>query len=154
MKKTFILFICVVSIGITAFSVHHMLQNKKPILNHAALSVVNLQKSTAFYAEILQLEMIPEPFKDGKHSWFRIGEHSQLHIIEASKAIIEHDKSTHLCFSVVSIEDMIERLEKNKIEYGNWLGDSKQPTVRPDGVKQIFLKDPDGYWVEINNDRG
>jgi len=153
MKKYLILFICVASLGITAFSVNHMLQNKKPILNHAALSVVNLQKSTSFYADILQLEVIPEPFKDGKHSWSRIGEHSQLHVIEASKGIIEHDKSTHLCFSVTSIEEMIERLEKNKIDYGNWIGDSKKPTVRPDGVKQIFLKDPDGYWIEINNDR-
>ena len=151
--KKIIPFILVVAFGITAFSVNHMLQNKKPILNHAALSVVNLQKSTAFYSDMLQLEVIPEPFKDGKHSWFKIGEHSQLHLIEASKGIVAHDKSTHLCFSVESIEAMIERLEKNKIEYGNWLGDSKTPTVRPDGVKQIFLKDPDGYWLEINNDK-
>jgi lactoylglutathione lyase len=151
--KKIIPFILVVAFGITAFSVNHMLQNKKPVLNHAALSVVNLQKSTAFYSDMLQLEVIPEPFKDGKHSWFKIGEHSQLHLIEASKGIIAHDKSTHLCFSVESIEAMIERLEKNKIDYGNWLGDSKTPTVRPDGVKQIFLKDPDGYWLEINNDK-
>src|SRR5688572_13875769 len=105
--KKIIPFILVVAFGITAFSVNHMLQNKKPVLNHAALSVVNLQKSTAFYSDMLQLEVIPEPFKDGKHSWFKIGEHSQLHLIEASKGIIAHDKSTHLCFSVESIEAMI-----------------------------------------------
>jgi lactoylglutathione lyase len=76
-----------------------------------------------------------------------------LHIIEASKGIVEHDKSTHLCFSVPSIEVMIEKLEKNKVDYSNWIGDSKTPTVRSDGVKQIYFRDPDGYWIEINNDK-
>ena len=23
--------------------------------------------------------------------------------------------------------------------------------IRPDGIKQIWLQDPDGYWVEIND---
>jgi lactoylglutathione lyase len=25
------------------------------------------------------------------------------------------------------------------------------PQVRSDGVKQIFVQDPDGYWIEIND---
>ncbi len=24
-------------------------------------------------------------------------------------------------------------------------------TVRPEGVKQTFVRDPDGYWIEIND---
>tara|TARA_R110000868_G_scaffold1389_10_gene10744 strand:+ start:3320 stop:3502 length:183 start_codon:yes stop_codon:yes gene_type:complete len=24
-------------------------------------------------------------------------------------------------------------------------------TKRPDGVKQIYLQDPDGYWIEVNS---
>ena len=152
MKKLIPLFFAAF-IAITAFSVNNMIQKKSPVLNHVALSVVNLQKSTAFYNEIIQLEMIPEPFKDGKHTWFKIGPGSALHVIEASKGIVQHDKSTHICFSVPSLEEMIERLVKNKVEYSNWPGDSKIPTVRPDGVKQIYLQDPDGYWLEINNDK-
>ena len=26
-----------------------------------------------------------------------------------------------------------------------------EPAVRFDGVKQIFIQDPDGYWIEIND---
>jgi lactoylglutathione lyase len=129
-----------------------MSQKKNAMLNHVALSVVNLQKSTQFYEDIIRLEVMDEPFKDGKHSWFRIGDHSQLHLIEASKEIRFHDKSTHLCFSVSSLEDFVARLEKAGIAYGNFIGNSKSPTIRPDGVKQYFLQDPDGYWLEINND--
>ena len=25
------------------------------------------------------------------------------------------------------------------------------PQVRSDGVRQIFIQDPDGYWIEVND---
>jgi lactoylglutathione lyase len=86
--------------------------DKKPSLNHIALYVVDLKKSTAFYQKVIGIDTIPEPFHDGKHAWFSIGQHSQLHIIEGAKAAIPREKNTHLCFSVQSIESMIERLRK------------------------------------------
>ncbi len=39
-------------------------------LNHIAIYVFNLEKSTAFYQEVLGLKQIPEPFHDGRHTWF------------------------------------------------------------------------------------
>ncbi len=57
-----------------------------------------------------------------------------------------------MCFTVSSIDKVIEVLNKNNIWFGNWLGVTNTITTRPDGVKQIFFKDPDGYWIEINND--
>ena len=123
-----------------------------PALNHIALSVHDLKKSTEFYKNIIGLQEIPEPFHDGKHTWFKIAEHSQLHLIEAAKAITEHDKNSHICFTVPSIDSVITVLTKNNIWFGNWAGETRKITTRPDGVKQIFFKDPDGYWIEINND--
>lgn len=122
------------------------------MLNHIALYVNNLEKSNEFYEEVMDLKKIEEPFHDGLHAWFSIGEHSQLHLIEGAREITEHDKQSHLCFSVPSVEDFIKTLDKHNLDYTNWAGDSKSPTVRVDGVKQIYLKDPDGYWVEINDD--
>lgn len=128
-------------------------QSKKATLNHIALSVKNLVKSTTFYSKIIQLDTIPEPFHDGKHTWFSIAAHSHLHLIEYSDNIIVPAKGTHLCFSVPSIEEVIQRLDKNNIPYSNWQGENKAVTTRVDGVKQIYLQDPDGYWIEINNDK-
>lgn len=125
---------------------------KNPTLNHVALYVLDLQKSAGFYKNIIGLESIPEPFHDGRHEWFRIGEHSQLHLIGGAKSVSSHDKDSHLCFSVSSMDDFIQNLNKNKVDYENWPGEANKITTRTDGVKQIYFKDPDGYWVEINND--
>jgi lactoylglutathione lyase len=124
-----------------------------PTLNHVAVYVYDLQKSAEFYKNIIGLESIPEPFHDGRHEWFRIGAHSQMHLIKGAKSILEHDKDSHLCFSVGSMEEFIANLNKNKISYENWPGESNKITTRPDGVKQIYFKDPDGYWIEINDDK-
>jgi lactoylglutathione lyase len=121
-------------------------------LNHIAVHVVNLEKSTAFYENVLQLQKIPEPFKDGLHTWFTLGAAGQLHLIQGAEKAIIHNKNEHLCFSVKSIEDFIANLAKHNIEYTNWPGTAKAPTVRVDGVKQIYFQDPDGHWIEINND--
>ena len=121
-------------------------------LNHIAVHVSNLEKSTRFYEQVLQLKKIPEPFKDGLHSWFSIGAAGQLHLIQGAEANTKHNKNEHLCFSVPSIENFIANLEQQKIDYTNWPGTAKAPTVRVDGVKQIYFQDPDGNWIEINND--
>jgi lactoylglutathione lyase len=137
-----------------AFTITEMNQpTKKPVLNHIALYVVDLDKSTNFYRDIIQIDTIPEPFHDGKHTWFSIGTHSALHLIEGAKAASFYDKNTHLCFSVPSVEEVIERLKKANISYEDWPGTKNNVTVRVDGVKQIYIQDPDGYWIEINNDK-
>jgi lactoylglutathione lyase len=126
---------------------------KKTALNHIALYVTKLSKSTAFYKDIIGLDTIPEPFHDGKHTWFSVGDHSHLHLIEGATEPVKHPKNTHICFSVPSMEEFIARLEKAGVEYSNWPGTSKSPTVRADGIKQIYFQDPDGYWIEVNNDQ-
>lgn len=127
-------------------------QNKtRPVLNHIALYVQDLQTATVFYRDLLGLDTIPEPFHDGKHTWFSVGPLSHLHLISGAKAKQTGDRNTHICFSVPSVEAFIERLEKAGMTYMNWAGEIKKLTVRVDGVKQIYLQDPDGYWVEVND---
>ena len=123
----------------------------KPVLNHIAVHVVDLKKSTTFYQEIVQLDTIPEPFHDGKHTWFSIGPLSHLHLIQGSQGFSPHEKNNHLCFTVSSVTDFIKVLAEHHVEYENWAGQKMQVTKRVDGVYQIYFKDPDGYWIEIND---
>ncbi len=126
-------------------------QKQRPLLNHIAVYVADVKISSAFYSNIIQLDTIPNPFNDGKHTWLSAGNGSHLHLIEESAIKTEHPKHNHLCFSVQSIKAFIAVLEQNKVAYENWAGDKNSVTKRPDGVQQIYFKDPDGYWIEIND---
>jgi len=146
MKKTCFAFL----LGLLSFNCVAQ-SNQKVLLNHIAVYVVDLKISTAFYKNIIGLDTIPEPFHDGRHTWFSVGIKSHLHIISGAKGKTEHEKNSHLCFSVPSVADFIKVLEKNNVEYENWAGQKNTVTNRVDGVKQIYFKDPDGYWIEIND---
>ncbi len=122
-----------------------------PRINHIAFYVRDLKISTDFYQNVLGLETIPEPFHDGRHTWFLIGPKAHLHIISGATVDLPKDKNTHLCFSVASVDAFIPRLARGNISYENWAGEKTAVTTRPDGVKQIYFQDPDGYWLEIND---
>ncbi len=121
--------------------------------NHTTVYVVDLGKSTAFYNKVMELDTIPEPFHDGRHTWFKIGPHAELHVVSGAAAVSPHDINIHLAFSVSSLPDFMKRLDAMHVSYGNWKQDSKTPQLRPDKIEQIYFQDPDGYWIEVNNDK-
>jgi lactoylglutathione lyase len=134
-------------------SVHSFAQNNKPaaMINHLAINVVDLQKSGDFYINTIGLDTIPEPFHDNLHIWLRIGPGTSLHIIGGAAAHKEYYKNNHICFSVGSVEAFIEKLKKKSIPFEDVAGKKNVFSFRVDGVKQLWLQDPDGYWIEIND---
>ncbi|WP_256007312.1 VOC family protein [Pedobacter deserti] len=137
--------------------IHHSMaqstQKKVAVkLNHIAVYVADLQKATDFYKNVFDLEIIPEPFKDNRHTWFTLGPAGQLHLIQGAKPDQVHDKNEHLCFSVASMDSFVKGLDKMGIRYENWAGEVSTITKRPDGIQQIYFKDPDGHWLEANDD--
>lgn len=138
-------------LGVALCTLNATAQKQTPVLNHIAVYVKDLAVSTHFYLNILQLDTIPEPFHDGKHTWFRVGVKSHLHLIQGAGSVFSHNKNNHTCFSVASVDEFIKQLEKYKIEYEDWPGQKFAVTKRVDGVKQIYFKDPDGYWIEVND---
>lgn len=123
-------------------------------LNHIAIHVADLNRSSRFYRDILGLREIEEPFKDGLHAWFEIGEKTSVHLIEEVDLVppAEKSKTNHLCFSVSDMENFIEKLNLVTWPFENWAGERGKIHIRPDGIRQIFFKDPDGYWLEVNDD--
>jgi lactoylglutathione lyase len=124
---------------------------QSPVLNHVAVYVQDLKKSTYFYGQVVGLDTVPEPFHDGRHTWFSIGGRSCLHIISGAESITTHDKNSHLCLSVPSVEAFILRLNRAGVPFEDWPGKPGAFTTRADGVHQIYFKDPDGWWIEIND---
>jgi lactoylglutathione lyase len=134
-------------------SIHAQGPAQKPavVMNHLAWHVTNLQASTDFYTKIIGLDTIPEPFHDGKHTWLNLGNGSHLHLIQAPGVPLIPGKNTHLCFSVKDVNAFIPLLRQNQIAWEDWAGTALAITTRVDGVHQVYLKDPDGYWLEIND---
>lgn len=128
-------------------------QSAKPTvrINHTAIFVMDLKTTKAFYENVLGLDTIPEPFHDGKHAWFRIGPGASMHVIEGATQKKEYYKNQHTCFSVPSVEIFTALLKKQNIGYEDVAGKKNSITTRIDGIKQIWLQDPDGYWLEIND---
>lgn len=140
-------------IAFSSFTAASAQQQPAVHLNHIAVYVKDLKSTTDFYKDVIGLEMIPEPFHDGKHSWFKVAEHSHLHLIEGADSIYNHNKNGHLCFSVADMSKFVAVLDKNKVPYEDWPGAAQKITTRVDGVHQIYFKDPEGNWIEINDDK-
>jgi len=125
---------------------------KKLEFDHSTLFLRDLQKSADFYVKVFGLQRISEPFKDGKHIWFRVGEHQQLHVVGGATEAVKLWIDVHFAFRVASLSDFLAHLDQMHVQYRNFIGDGKV-TLRPDGVRQIYLQDPDGYWIEVNDSR-
>jgi len=140
-----------VLVSATLSMVNVKAQEMKAHINHVAIYVVDLQKSGDFYINTLGLDTIPEPFHDGKHIWLRIGPGSAMHIIQGAETKKEYYKNQHTCFSVPSVVAFTEKLKQKSIPFEDVNGKQMAISNRVDGVKQIWLRDPDGYWLEIND---
>jgi lactoylglutathione lyase len=123
---------------------------KPPEFDHIAIHVRDLGKSVEFYEKVMGLEKIPEPFKDGRHVWFRMGAHNQLHVVGGAPEPSQQPIDNHFAFRVASLTDFMARLDQMQVKYRSFKGDGKI-TPRPDGVRQIYFQDPDGYWIEVND---
>jgi lactoylglutathione lyase len=123
----------------------------KAVLNHVAIYVVDLEKTRSFYSGVFQLDTIPEPFHDNRHIWYSIAPGVALHVIQGAEVPKEYFLNNHICFSVPKTEVFVGILQARKISYYNSKGVLGEITNRIDGVKQIWVKDPDGYWIEVND---
>lgn len=119
--------------------------------NHLALSVKDVNRSVEFYEKVFQLKEITNRTKTEGIRWMSLGEGKELHLISTVKEPVTINKAVHLALSTQLIGDFAKWLDENKIEFSDWPGKPHTVNVRADGVKQIYLQDPDGYWIEVNN---
>jgi lactoylglutathione lyase len=128
-------------------------QSNKPrvTIDHVAIFVADLQKEATFYRDIMQLDTLAEPFHDQKHAWFTIGNGIAMHIIQGAQQPKEYFKNHHFCFSVQSLTDFTAKLISINLPFEDVSGKQNTITTRIDGVHQIWLKDPEGYWLEVND---
>lgn len=122
------------------------------LFNHIALSVKDVDESIEFYQKIFQLEEIENTASNSKTRWLSLGEGKQLHLIPRPNAEIKINKAVHFALTTSDFNSFVIYLKELNIEYSDWLGVSNKVYIRKDGIKQIYFQDPNGYWIEVNND--
>tara|TARA_S200000501_G_scaffold132357_1_gene125117 strand:+ start:1498 stop:1962 length:465 start_codon:yes stop_codon:yes gene_type:complete len=120
-------------------------------LDHQALIVNNIDSSRDFYRDVLLMEEIQNKAgEDPPKRWLKNKQGFEMHLIEGKTKKIRHFKSIHMAFSVKNMREFMNHLKILNVEFSSWSGDIGTFGLRDDGVKQIYLQDPTGYWIEIN----
>lgn len=121
-------------------------------MDHMALLVLDLDASVAFYADVFGLKEIASASKGRR--WMAIGAEVQLHLLAGRTAPVADLRSVHLAFTTDSLDPILAALKARGMSWQDFSGNvGKVNETRSDGVRQIFLKDPDGYWIEVNDAR-
>lgn len=118
--------------------------------DHDAIQVQNLEASAEFYKSVLGLKEIPNGGLGDHIRWFQLNDRVQVHLIETKDEIEKH-KGVHMALNTSDLDAVMAHLKEKNISFENWPGEKSTTNTRPDGVKQIYFQDPDGYWIEIND---
>ena len=128
-------------------------------LLHTMLRVGDLDKSLAFYTEVLNMKLLRrKDYPEGRFTLAFVGygeEHDSTVLelthnwgTESDPAFSYHNGNSeprgfgHICISVPDFDAAIRWFDQNNVPY------QKRPE---DGTMRhiAFIKDPDDYWVEI-----
>jgi catechol 2,3-dioxygenase-like lactoylglutathione lyase family enzyme len=112
-------------------------------LNHVAIHVADVERSREFYGGVLGLPELDRPAFDFPGAWYALGA-QQLHIIGTrpdGEPVCSHNRGNHFAVAVDSGEEAQRFLESRGIPMKH--------NIRPDGARQIFIRDPDGFVIEF-----
>ncbi len=121
-------------------------------IDHVTLVVDDLERSAAFYVDLLGMRRVERPGFNFPGLWFQAGS-SQIHLI------LKHDKSSyvglpdappeagagrvfHFAFEVADCQIAVDRLKTAGVRV-------RGTGLRPDGCHQVWCYDPDGHVVEL-----
>ncbi len=122
--------------------------------DHQALQVSDLDASATFYSGVFGLREIEPAGNPENIRWFSLGNGDELHLIAINEGEQHLTKVTHLGLATDNFEAFVTHLEGMEIPYSDWPGTQGTVGSRADGVKQVYVQDPDGYWIEINDAPG
>ena len=115
--------------------------------NHVALAVKDMDISAAFYRDIVGLKQlrVPEELTNIR-AWFTIGPGQELHLLAGRTDEVCHnvnDKDgSHFALTIPNADPVEAFLKTQNVTYHR--------QQRFDGAWQIYITDPDGYVIELN----
>jgi lactoylglutathione lyase len=122
-------------------------------LDHIALLVRDLDETTTFLTEVLQVRAIANPMGGTEIRWFEFGNGQRFHVQAGDISRTHVEKRTHFALSAPDLDAVLAHFRALGVPFSNMKGDIGEVNVRPDGMRAVFVQDPNGYWFEINDFR-
>ncbi|HYE89441.1 MAG TPA: VOC family protein [Terriglobales bacterium] len=118
-------------------------------LNHVSITVTDVEKAREFYSGVLGFTEIPRPAFNFPGIWYSLGGDLSLHIIlndQLVRPAVEREKiiARYAHFAVWT-DDCDETARK----IGELGLTTRDVISGPTGLRQVFVKDPDGNMVEF-----
>jgi glyoxylase I family protein len=118
-------------------------------LNHVSITVTDIEKTREFYSTVLGFKEIERPAFDFPGIWYSLGGDLALHIIlndELVRPAVEREtivaRYPHFAVWTDDCDATAAKI--------NTLGLPVRDVVSgPTGLRQVFVKDPDGNMVEF-----
>jgi len=114
-------------------------------INHVSVNATDLERSTAFYVELLGAERIETPNFGIPVQWLALGR-TQLHLFERA---LEPTSHHHFGVTVDDVEPVYRAAERwdafDDEAFGNRL------VELPGDVVQLYVRDPAGNLVEVDH---
>jgi catechol 2,3-dioxygenase-like lactoylglutathione lyase family enzyme len=121
-------------------------------LDHIAVHVADIKSSAAFYEGIFGFRELKNPFPGGGGViWLDAGNGVAMHIFGGRTSKVTDERERHFAVTVADLSHVTDFLASHGMDWQNFDGVSGEVQTRPDGVQQLFFRDPDGYWVEVND---
>jgi lactoylglutathione lyase len=119
--------------------------------DHIALLVRDLEASVRFLTGTIGLVEIANPMGGRDIRWIEIGDGRRFHVQAGDISSVHVEKQTHFALTAADFDAVLTRLRNQEIAFSDMKGTLGAINTRPDGMRAIFLQDPNGYWFEINS---
>ncbi len=113
-------------------------------VHHVSLNVDDIEKTGAFYLEVLGLEKLPRPDFGFPGLWLRSGQ-QEIHLIQVKDHTAPEGQ--HFAFRVPDLDATMAELERRGVEVS-------KAFEQPGGARQCFARDPSGNLIEFNQPGG
>ncbi|HEX8412359.1 MAG TPA: VOC family protein [Sphingomicrobium sp.] len=119
---------------------------------HVAIQAADIDRSANFYHDAFGLRLIDTPLKNRR--WLELGEGLALHILDGRTTQKPSNRNEHLALHVDDLTTVTTWLDQHRLVWTDLAGTPRTMQTRFDGVRQIYVQDPDGYWLEVGDSRG
>lgn len=116
------------------------------VIDHVNIATERLDETRDFFVDVLGLEEGPRPDFGVPGYWLYAEGRAIVHLQQAREPVGPSSKSAlnHAAFEVADLKAVAERLEARGVAYKSFAPPGGQ-------VRQLFLEDPNGVFVELNS---